>query len=196
MNSIYTQKFYLSDKNWIIQNKITHVLEVGDGFSHAYIIVHQYFDLQAETHTHTNKISKWAASIDNQTCFFFMIISLSLLTPSSTSNLPVLERGWKFFEESVFTTFALLCMYPICVQLWQEWWWTHNRGRSERGMYKQKLPFSLNTSRSSTSLNYMECALLLCALPLGFPLVIIFLLLLLCLIAMHVLSLPEQILSE
>lgn len=44
-----------------------------------------------------------------------MIISLSLLSPSSTSNLLVLEHGWKFFEESVFTTFALLCMYPICV---------------------------------------------------------------------------------
>jgi hypothetical protein len=62
-------------------------------------------------------------------------------------------------------------------------------------MCKQKLPFSLNTSRSSTSLNSMQCVLLLCVLSLGFPLVIM-LLLLLCLIAMHVLSLPEEILSK
>jgi hypothetical protein len=52
MNCIYTQNFYLSDKNWIIQNKITHVLEEVMVFH-----MHQYFDLQAETHTHNLKVS-------------------------------------------------------------------------------------------------------------------------------------------
>lgn len=151
---------------------------------------------QKHTHTHTksrNELLLWTVKHVFFSWLFPYLFSLQVRLETF--------RFWSMngsFLKKVCSQHLLCSVCTLFVlQLWQECWWTHNRGRSERGMYKQKLPFSLNTSRSSTSLNSMECALLLCALSLGFPLVImLLLLLLLCLIAMHVLSLPEEILSE
>jgi hypothetical protein len=55
MNSICTQKLNNPEQD-------NPCARGGDGSSHAYIIVHQYFDLQAETHTHTksrNELLLW-----------------------------------------------------------------------------------------------------------------------------------------
>ncbi len=193
MNCIYTQNFYLSDKNWIIQNKITHVLEEVMVF-HMLILLCINILTYKQKHTHTKSWTDLLLWTIKHVFFSWLFPYLfSLQVQLATFRFWSMDGS---FSKKACSQHLLCSVCTLFVlQLWQECWWTHNRGRSERGMCKQKLPFSLNTSRSSTSLNSMQCVLLLCVLSLGFPLVIM-LLLLLCLIAMHVLSLPEEILSK